>query len=242
MPQLKSSFARLSHVDPSQLESLAQRLRRVDFELGEGHRVLAVDRKPPQLTVQVVARRLRDLRHFDEAGGKFVSERGPVDRELYFNIDFNTRIVATPGGKRDFGTLIELLRRAGGGRDLEVEPLVVDLSSWVKALLKMYETAQLGQLVLDSLFVEPRLIGRYSAKSVDNRLDLDYVEKVAGQLRSLRLGFYHEGSRRSVEARTDATLSISSSDEEDAEHFFDEQRQLLLSHQLEGGNVEGSII
>jgi len=242
MPQLKSSFARLSHADPSQLESLAQRLRRVNFELGEGLRVLAVDRQPPALTIQVVSRRLRDLRHFDEAGGKFVSERGPVDRELYFSIDLQSRIAATPGGRRDFGSLIELLRRAGGGSDLEAQPIVVDLAGWAQALLKQYDTAQLGQLVVDSLYQEPRLIGRYSAKSVDNRVDLAYIEKIAGQLRSLRLGFFYEGNRRSVEARADATLSITSSEEEDAEHFFDEQRQLLMQHQLEPGSVENSII
>src|SRR5215210_5509910 len=130
MPQLKSSFARLSHADPSQLESFASRLRRVNFELGEGHRVLAVDRQPPQLTVQLVARRLRDVRSFDEAGGKFVSERAAVDRELYFSIDFATRIVATPGGRRDFGVVVELLRKAGGGSDLEAAPLIIDLASW----------------------------------------------------------------------------------------------------------------
>jgi hypothetical protein len=242
MPQLKSSFARLSHADPSQLEAFANRLRRVNFELGEGHRVLAVDRQPPQLTVQLVARRLRDVRHFDEANGKFVSERAPVDRELYFSVDLQSRILATPGGRRDFGVLVELLRKTGGGSDLEAQPLIIDLVSWVKALLKMYENAQLGQLVVDSLFVEPRMIGRYTAKSVDNRLDLGYIEKAAGQLRSLRLGFFHEGSRRSVEARSDATLSITSSEEEDAEHFFAEQRQLLLQHELEGGSVDNAIL
>nr|MDQ3024188.1 hypothetical protein [bacterium] len=231
MPQLKSSFARLSHADPSQLEGLANRLRRVDFELGEGYRVIGVDRKPPQITLQVVARRVREQRHFDEASSKFVSERGAVDRELYFSIDLQSRIAATPGGRRDFGALVELLQKTGGGRDLEIQPLVIDLASWARAVLKMYETAQLAQIVVDSLFVEPRMMGRYSAKSVDNRLDLGYVDKVAGQLRSLRLGLFHEGSRRTVEARTDATLSVTSSEEEDAEHFFDEQRQLLLQHQ-----------
>lgn len=236
--QLKSSFARLSHSDPSQLESYANRLKRVNFELGEGHRVLVVDRQPPQLTVQLVARRLKDVRHFDEAENKFLSERSPIDREMFFSIDLQSRIMATPGGKRDFGVVIELLRKTGGGSHLEAQPLIIDLAGWSKALLKMYETAQLGQLIVDSLFQEPRLIGRYSAKSVDNRIDLGYIERVAGQLRSVRLGFFHEGSRRTVEARSDATLLVNSNDEEDAEHFYEEQRQLLLRHELEGGKED----
>jgi hypothetical protein len=242
MPQIKSSFARLSYTDPAQLESIAQRLRRQDFELGEGYRVIGLDRKPPALTVQVVARRLRDVRTFDEEQGKFVSQRAPADRELYFTANLQTGIATTPGARRDFTAFVELLKRAGAGRDLEAQPLLIDLHSWTLAMLKLYESAQLGQVVIDSLFVEPRLIGRYSAKSVDNRLDLDYLAKVAGQLRSVRLGMFHEGTRRTVEARADATLSITSSEEEDAEHFYDEQRVLLMDHQLDATSTENAII
>lgn len=241
MPQLKSSFARLTHTDPAQLEPLVQRLRKIGFELGEGHRVIGIDRRPPEFTMQVVMRRLREARHFDEAQDKFVAENVPVDRELYFNVDLRTGLAGTPGGKRDFAVLIELLKRAGAGRDLEAHPLVIDVHGWLLELLKMYETAQLAQVVIDSLFVEPRMIGRYSAKSVDNRLDLDYIQRVAGQLRSIRLGLFHDGVRRTVEARTDGTLVITSSDEEDAEHFFSEQRQVLLSHQIEA-SVENAIV
>jgi hypothetical protein len=241
MPQLKTSFARLSYTDPAQLESLAQRLRRVAFEFNEGYRVIGVDRQPPALTVQAVARKLREVRHFDETEGKFVVEKAAVDREIYFTVDLHSGIAQSPGGKRDFGVLLELWKRAGGGNDLEAQPLVIDLMGWLKELLKMYESAQLGQVVIDGLFVEPRLIGRYSAKSVDNRIDMDYLERAAGQLRSLRLGMFHEGARRSVEARVDATVGINSSDEDDAEHFFTEQKALLLKHQLTGG-VENSII
>lgn len=236
MPILKASFARVSGVSPSQQDSLAQRLQKVAFQYGEGLKVTGVDKEAarhgqgPRLVVEAVQRTLREARRFDDGQNKIVSERVASDRILSFDLDLESGIAQTPGGLRDMKALCELLRQAGGGKDVEEQHIAVDLLAWVKQTAKMYETAQLAQVVVDSLFIEPRLIGRYIAKSIDNRLDMAYLQEVAGQLRSLRLAFFHEGVRRSVEARVDGVLSISSSDEEDAEDFFREQRGVLLAN------------
>jgi hypothetical protein len=236
MPAIKAAFARVSGVSPTQHESLGARLPKIGFQYGEGLKVTAVDREParrgegPRLVIEAVQRTLRDARRFDDGQNKIVSERVAADRILTFDLDLESGIARTPGGFRDMRALTELLRQAGGGKDVEEQRIAVDLLAWVKETSKLYETAQLSQVVVDGLFIEPRLIGRYIAKSVDNRLDLAYLQEVAGQLRSLRLGFFHEGVRRGVEARVDGVLSISSSDEEDAGEFFDEQRRVMLSH------------
>lgn len=236
MPILKASFARISGVAPAQQDSLAQRLLKVSFSYGEGLKVTAVDREAarrgqgPRLVIEAVERRLREARRFDDGQNRIVSERAASDRILSFDLDLDSGIAQTPGGLRDMKVLSELLRQAGGGKDIQEQQIAVDLLGWVKQTAKMYETAQLAQVVVDSLFIEPRLLGRYIAKSVDNRLDMAYLQEVAGQLRSLRLAFFHEGVRRSVEARVDGVLSISSSDDEDAEEFFTEQRSVLLGH------------
>jgi len=233
---LKAAFGLLSPLDPAQIDSLASRLRKVDFEFGEGLKVIGVDKSAARhgsgarLTVELVQRRAREGRRFDDTENKVVSETRFEDRVLIFSLDFSSAIAETPGSFRDLGIFCEALKRAGGGREIEQQRLLVSLLPWVQEVAKMYETAQLGQVVVDNLFIEPRLIGRYTAKSVDNRLDMAYLQEVAGQLRSLRLGFFHEGVRRSVEARADGVLVVSASDEEDAEHFFNEQRQIILSH------------
>jgi hypothetical protein len=230
MPLSKLTFARLVPLDPSQATSLAQRLPRTAFEHGQGTKVIAVDRRGERLSVQLVNRRLREGQRYNEAENKMVAEQIANDREVFFNIDFAGGMAETPGSRRDFTLLLDAFKRSGAGTELEAQPIVVDIFPWAKEVLKMYETAQLANLVIDNYYVEPRLIGRYSAKAVDNRIDLAYLEEKAASLRSLRLGFFHEGLRRSVEARADGVLAVSSGEEEDLEHFVSEQRQILLKH------------
>jgi hypothetical protein len=102
-------------------------------------------------------------------------------------------------------------------------------------MAKLYDTAQLAQLVLDMYYAEPKLIGRYSAKTVDNRLDPKLLSETGGHIRSLRMGFFHEGVRRTVELRADTVLSCTSSDEDDLELFFKQQRELALKYSSAAG-------
>lgn len=226
---MKSTFARLKGVDPSGLEAAATRLRKIAFGLNSEEQVLGVDVDGARLTVETAVRRQRDVPVFDELKRKLSTEKRYEYRRLLLSLDAKAGIASTPGARRDLALLTELLKRAGLG-GAELGDLQIDILAWARALLKMYDTAQLGQLVLDRFYAEPKLIGRFSAKSVDNRIDFGALEELAGNLRSVRFSFFHYDARRTVEARADGVLSVGSSDDEELEHFFAEQTALLLKH------------
>jgi len=229
MPLAKQSFVRAAQVDAAGLPNLSTRLVKVSFGLNYDLQVLGTDRADDQLAVEIAQRRQREPLGFDETRGALVPEKRYEYRRLFFNLDTKAHVASTPGAKRDLSVFLELLRRCGA-TEMEFSDLVVDLLPWAESLLKLYETAQLGGLVLDQFYAEPRLIGRFSAKTVDNRLDLKALANAPGKLRSLRLGFFYEGLRRSVEARFDGVLSVTSNDEDDLPAFLAEQQKLYLKH------------
>ncbi|MCC7477857.1 hypothetical protein IT575_05305 [bacterium] len=230
MPQAKLCFARLAPIDASQATSISQRLPKLAFEQGQGSRVIAVERAGERVSIELVTRRLREGRRYDESSNKMVSEQVAVDRAMHFSVDFASGLAETSGSRRDISLLVDALTRAGASSETAAQPIILDLSTWIKDMLRMYESAQLAGMVVDGFFVEPRLIGRYSAKTMDNRIDMDFIDQKAASLRSLRLSFFFEGLRRSVEARADGTLVVQSGEEEDLEDFLSEQRKLFLKH------------
>ena len=229
MPQIKASFARLQGFDPAGFQTAAARLKKVRFDINSDLQVLAIDQDFPRMNIELAQRKQREALVYNEAEGKFSMAQNYEYRRHFFTIDAQSATLQTPGGKRDFALLVELLKKTGSG-GVELQELSVDLAAWGKMFLKSQDNAQLGQIVFDNFYSEPRLIGRYSAKTVDNRADLNLLEDVPASLRSIRLSYFHDGVRRTVEVRSDAVLSVASSDEEDSEHLFDEQRRLLLAH------------
>jgi hypothetical protein len=229
MPLRKTSFTGLSGLDAGQMQALAARLAKVTFGINSELKVIGLDRDLPRLALDLVRRVPRKVTRFDDNQNKLVSEERNEDRVFSYLLDPQAGHASTPGGRRDFNYLQAALKACGAGQ-VEFPELRVELVAWTKELLKMYEAAQLAQCVVDNYFVEPRLIGRFSAKTVDNRLEMPFLEEHAGRLRSIRLGFFVEGMRRTVEARADAVITLTSSDEDDLEHFADQQYKLLLKH------------
>ena len=229
MPNMKSTFARVSGIDSGALQSTAARLRKITFGMNSEEQVVGADVEPNRLTAEVIVRREREVPSFDETKGTLTREKRYEYRSLFFVLDTDKGVVSTPGSRRDLTLFAELLKRAGATA-IELSDLAIDLPRWVREFTKMYETAQLGQLVIDKLYVEPKLIGRYSAKTVDNRLDLKAIEELPGALKSVRFSFYHYEARRGVEARNDGVLNCSSSDEDELEHFFREMMPVFLKY------------
>ncbi len=227
MPNLKCSFARLRGVGEGQLQTLSKRLSEVNFVKNPGMQVVGVDRAFPRLSFELVFRSEREGRRFDDAEGKLVVEKRYDDRVLFCTIDAKRELIFSPQGKRDLGLFTELLKQCGSGANTELIELEVDVVGWARQMLDMYNTAQLGQASFENFFVEPKMIGRYQAKTVDNQLNLDSLVNQPGRIRALRLSFFYEGTRRSAEVRRDGVLSVSSGDEEDLEHFFAEQLGLV---------------
>ncbi len=226
---MKACFAKLAGVEAPSLTSLLQRLPKITFDANNDVQITGVDHRAPTLSFEAAVRKKASVTSFDASQNAVVTREDFAYRSVHFTLDAAQHVISTPGAKRDFTLAVELLKRAGAGQ-AEAADLSVDLLAWARGLLKMYEDAQLNNIVLDGFYAEPKLIGRYSAKSVDNRLELKQLDEMAGQLRSLRYSFFHYGVRRSVEARADAVLSITTGEEDEIEHFFAEQAKLLLSH------------
>lgn len=226
---MKASFARLKGLEAAGLQALATRLRKVRFDINSESQVLGVDTAPNRLSFELAQRRERETLNFDDSKGVLTSQKGYEFSIRYFTLDAEAGVISTPHGKRDLNNCVELLKRCGIG-GAELVELRCDLLAWTRDFLHLYDTAQLGGMVIDHYYTEPKLMGRFSAKTVDNRIDLKLVAELAGKLRSIRFGFFYEGLRRSAEARTDGVLSVSSSDEDDVESFFGEQSRLFLKH------------
>lgn len=224
---MKCSFARLRGVGEGQLQTLAKRLSEVNFVKNPGMQVVGVDRDFPRLSFELVVRTEREGRRFDDAEGKLVVEKRYDDRVLFCTLDARRELIYTPQGRRELGLFVELLKQCGSGSNTELIELEADVVGWARQMLSMYDTAQLGLASFEHFFVEPKMIGRFQAKTVDNQLNLEALTSQPGRIRALRLAFFHEGTRRSAEVRRDGVLSVSSGDEEDLEHFFAEQLRLV---------------
>ena len=234
MPIKKASFINITGVGSGAVQALASRLKKVGFGFNSDLQVIAVDLSADALAVEVALRREVQAITFDSENAKFTEDKRFEYKRYYFQLDAAKGLATTPGGKRDFKLLFELLGKCGQSGAQSVE-LRVDVLAWTRAMLKMYDSAQLGSVVVDDFFSEPKMLGRYSAKSVDNSIDWNFLENSSGSLRSVRLGFFTDGVRRSVEARVDAVLSVTSSDEDDLDGLYSEQQQLLLSHSTVAG-------
>jgi hypothetical protein len=226
---MKTSYAMLKGVDAAGLAAVSTRLAKIRFGMTSDTQVLGVDRNPARLAIEAAVRKERDAPVFDDARGVLASEKRYEYKQHYFTLDAAKGVVSTPGAKRDFQVLAGLLKQAGA-TGVEINGVHVDLQAWIRAFTKTYDTAQLGLLVIDNFYAEPKLIGRFSAKSMDNRLELKQIEELGGSLRSIRFAFFHNGIRRMAEARADGVLSVSSADQDDLEEFADEQEKLLLKH------------
>jgi hypothetical protein len=234
MPARKASFIALNGVPAGAVQSLGSQLLKLSFGFDSDMQVLGVDKGRDSLTAEIVMRRERETLNFDPQANAFSTEKRYEYRRHLFTLDAASGIAETPGARRDFALFADALKRSGSG-GVDLEPLVTDVGAWAREMSKLYDTAQLAQLVLDMYYAEPKLIGRYSAKTVDNRLDPNLLQEPGGAIRSLRIGFFHEGARRTVELRADAVLSCTSGDEDDLEVFFKEQRTLALKY----SSVEG---
>jgi hypothetical protein len=226
---MKACFAKLAGVEAPSLTSLSQRLPKITFDANNDVQITGVDHHAPTLSFEAALRKKATVTSFDAAENAVVTREDFSYRSVHVTLDPAQGVISTPGAKRDFNLAVELLKRAGAGQ-AEVAELHVDLLAWARALLKMYEDAQLASIVLDHFYAEPKLIGRYTAKSVDNRLELKQLDDMEGQLRSLRYSFFYYGVRRMAEARVDAVMSVSTGEEDEMEHFFAEQAKLMLSH------------
>jgi hypothetical protein len=226
---MKACFAKLAGVEAPSLTSLSQRLPKITFDANNDVQITGVDHHAPTLSFEAAVRKKTTVAQFDSSQNAVVTHEDYTFRSVHFTLDAGQGIISTPGAKRDFTLAAELLKRAGAGQ-AEAAELHLDLLAWARGLLKMYEDAQLASIVLDHFYAEPKLIGRYTAKSVDNRLELKQLDEMEGQLRSLRYSFFYYGVRRVVEARVDAVVVVTSGEEDELEHFFAEQAKLMLTH------------
>jgi hypothetical protein len=231
MPLLKRSYCRLDGVDSGAIQSLAARLKKLSFSLNSDIQTLGVDAGRDSLGLEFAVRRKQQGQVFSEAEQKFVTATGYDYKRHYFELDGRSHIAATPGGFRDFKLLAAALKGAGATA-VEPRELTVDVAGWARDLLKHHDSAQLAAIVIEDFYSEDqqKLIGRYSAKSLDNRLEPGMLKPDTGSLKSLRLAYFEEGARKSVEVRANGVLSLTCSDEEELAQFLDEQRGLMLSH------------
>lgn len=229
MPMLKRSYCRLDGVEPGAIQTIATRLRKLAFSVNSDMQTLGVDTGKDTLGVEFAVRRKQSGQVYSEAEQKFVSATGYDYKRLYFEIDAKAGIASTPGAYRDFSLLAAALKSVGAS-NVEAQALHIDVAGWAKELLKHHDSAQLAAIVLDDFYSEDqqKLIGRYSAKSVDNRLEPAMLKPQTGNLKSLRLSFFDAGVRKSVEVRANGVLSLTCSDEEELAPFLEQQSRLML--------------
>lgn len=233
MPSMKQTHCRLSTTDASTAKGYGNKLRRLRLVDGEGLQVVAIDNVgTPDLALDVVERKVKYLRRLDPATGKVSDVKENVDREFSVTVDLGTGLCTTPGGKRNLKLLVEMLQACGASEELTLYPVIIDLVAFVRSILARIDGPQLGTLTLDNLYVGKQLIGRFSAKSIDHRVDLTYLESVAGQIKGIKLGWFEDGAKRTVEVRSDGTLTAGVGKDEDPEDFFEAMLTLMFRHEI----------
>jgi hypothetical protein len=108
----------------------------------------------------------------------------------------------------------------------------INLLDWLKASLMLHATSQLGSITISGLR-DDNFVGKFDAKSIEHRIDMDYIIEHADGLRSVRLGWFDNGLRCSVTATSGGKLECSCRDEEYLPELFDIQRRLYLSYAVE---------
>ena len=110
----------------------------------------------------------------------------------------------------------------------------VDIARWGKLWRERVPSAQLAEIVFEMFYFAPGLIGRFTAKTVDNRLNPALFDGSNGTISLLRVGYFADGIRRTAELRNTArningkqlyaVLTVTSAaDAEDAAEFLAEQ-------------------
>ncbi len=224
---MKAAFAWLDRDYSPLLANLALRLKLVQFGMERDWQTLGVDVTPSSLSVELLWRKECERIEYDATGNKAIVVKSYKYALRAFTIDAARGYISTPNAHRDLGRFFADVLQPLVAPNASLSLPHIDLSAWARAFIsQVADHAQLGNIVLDQFYAEPKLLGRYGAKAIDNRLDLNALADK--KLRSLKLAFYEEGAKRSVEARTDGVLTCTGGDAEALEHFMDAQTRLYI--------------
>jgi hypothetical protein len=221
MPLLKRTFAHLS-IDQPRFKAA---LPNVKFAAGCNLNVVNLSDGADEFSFTLVVRKETDFPRLLD--GKRVIETINKDRfrDVTLHLDGTLELQST----RDMKLIWALVTRcgfsdlevSGGGRD-------VHLLKWAKEIMEAHEFVQLGGVQIDGMRVDPTLMGRYTAKTIDNRVVMSFLEENQRNLSSVKLAWFDMGLKQTLTAHQNGTLEATCKDSEELYHLFDlESRRFL---------------
>jgi hypothetical protein len=223
--QIKTTHARFTGLDMSQVAALSHRLRDVRFGINSDMQVIGVDTDHGGMSVELVVRKSVQVQEYNQDTGCMTTVDTHRYRTLLFTLG-SDGVVSSYGGSRDFKALAAVCKAAGC--EIHTEPIAIDLAKWSSDLLEHEDTAQLSSVVFGRYFAEQHL-GKWDAKPIDNRL---HIEMLADKrVKSMKFKYFSYDSRVSVMVRDDATIIVTAPEEE-ADHYHKQHVAMMLRNAI----------
>jgi hypothetical protein len=110
-----------------------------------------------------------------------------------------------------------------------IMPVEVNLLNWLKSSLMLHSSSRLRNVIINGVRDES-FIGKFDAKTVDKRIDMNYILEHAYGLRSIKIGWFDDGMKCGVTASQNGKLECCCRDYDMLVDLFDRERRLLLQH------------
>jgi hypothetical protein len=186
----------------------------------------AFDATADSLEFEILRRWTKPVRTWVDETGEFSLENQQQEKLLEFKL--RDGIMQMPS-TRSIKQLAQVM--AGNGlADVPLALVNINLVDWLKATLMAHDGSQLGGLTLHGFPADNQLMGKFDAKSFDNRVHMDYISVHAHQLTSVKIGWFDDGIKHSVQVSANGKLECGCKDPDMLLDHYDRERKLMLKY------------
>lgn len=208
------------------MDILAQRLMAVSFSQTSDYKVLGYDAMRGGIDVDMVYRRVKSVESFNDETRALETHEATADKLITFGVYNNYLKMPSCSTARHIHAVLKQARYLDS--EYQIAPFDVDLVKFTREITRL-DGVQQGRMVLGNIYLEPRLNGVYSATTVDNRVNLQFIEENRARIKSIKLAWFDEGVKISVDASNNGRLVVSCADEDSLADVAEEQGALYLA-------------
>jgi hypothetical protein len=208
------------------MDILAQRLMAVSFSQTCDYKVLGYDALRGGVDFDMVYRRVKREESYNDETRVMATREVITDKLITFGVYSNYLKMPSYSTTRHIHAVLKQARYLDS--EYQIAPFDADLVKFTREVTQL-DGVQQGRIVLDNVHIEPKLHGVYSATTVDNRVNMQFIEENRARIKSIKLAWFDEGVKISVDASNNGRLSVSCGDEDSLADVAEEQGAKYLS-------------